>query len=441
MLRHRLVLAPVVVLLAVLGALAWSGPAAPVAAQEGTTVELDLFYLRTCPHCAAAREFLAELNDDVPELAIREHEVSSDPVAQQLFAEMTAALGGDARAVPTIIVGGRMWVGFDDRAAAEIRAEVESLAGRGTDPDGRTDEDASYVDVPFVGSVDVGSTSLLVSTVVIGLVDGVNPCSLWVLSILLALVLHSRSRRRVVLVGSTFLVTTTALYGLYIVGAYSLLSYAPYLSWIQRGIAAVVAVLAVINIRDYFRVGQPAVLSIPERAKPGIYQRARSLLGPERSAVSVLAGTAVLATGVSLVETPCSAALPLLWTDLVAAHDPSTAAAATLFALYMLIFLVDELVLFGVVVVTMRATRLQERHGRVLRLVTGSVMLCLAAAMLIDPGLLSDVGGTLAVLAATVLVTAVLAAIGRWAAPDGPPSPPGGTGRSRPPHVSAARRA
>jgi len=158
----------------------------------------------------------------------------------------------------------------------------------------------------------------------------VNTCSLWVLSILLALVLHSGSRRRVLLVGAVFLLVTTALYGLYVVGAYSLLSYASYLSWIQRAVAAVVGAFAIVNMRDY-----------------------------------------------------------------------------------MAVFLIDELVLFGAIVVTMRAARLQEHHGRMLRLVTGSIMLTLAVAMLWDPNLLGELDGVIAVLVATVALAVALAAIGR----------------------------
>ena len=252
------------------------------------------------------------------------------------------------------------------------------------------------------------------ATVVIAFVDGVNPCSLWVLSVLLALVLHSGSRGRVAVVGTTFLTVTTALYGLYIVGAYTLLSYVSYLSWIQRAVAALILVLGVVNLRDGMRPG-PGTLAIPESAKPGIYRRARSLVSPERSVLGVVAGTVVLATGVSLAETPCSAALPLLWTNLVSAADPGAAVAAGLYALYMVIFLVDELVLFGIVVVTMRATRLQQRHDRALRLVTGSVMVGLAVAMLVAPAVLESVAGTLAVFAGSALVVVLLLAARRLA--------------------------
>jgi glutaredoxin len=411
--RALLALVALLVLVALPGA---GGAAAADNEPIGGPIDVHVFYLSTCPHCAAARADLAELADEVPGLVVHEYEVSSDAANQQLFASMTAARGEEPRAVPTVILGDQVWVGWSTDIAAQVRDAVLALAG---DQDGGDATPApapardTRVDVPFVGEVDVGGTSLLVSTLVIAFVDGVNPCSLWVLSILLALVLHSGSRGRVLLVGGTFLVITTALYGLYVAGAYSLLSYASYLDWIQRAVALLVAGFAVVNIRDAFRVGQPALLAIPAGAKPGIYRRARSLLAPDRSPVAVVAGTATLAVGVSLVETPCSAALPLLWTDLVSAQDPGLGAAGALFAVYMVVFLVDELVLFGAAVVTMRATRLQERHGRQLRLLTGTVMLGLAGAMLVDPALLADVEGTLVVLAVVAALTVVGFAIER----------------------------
>jgi glutaredoxin len=378
--------------------------------RHDRTVEIDLYGLETCPHCHSARDFLEDLAAEVPEVVFRYHELTGDRAAQRAYVDAIESRGGTAGAVPAIVLGERLWMGFGPSTGTAIREEVERLlappvAGPPAPPP--SGEQRATIDVPFIGAVDVGSSSLLTSTVLIAFVDGVNPCSLWVLSVLLALVLHSGSRGRVALVGTTFLTVTTALYGLYIVGAYTLLSYVSYLTWVQRGVAAVILVLGAINLRDALRP-EPATLAIPASAKPGIYRRARSLVSPERSVLGVVAGTVVLAAGVSLAETPCSAALPLLWTNLVAAADPGTTVAVSLFALYMLIFLVDELVLFGAVVVTMRATRLQEHHDRVLRLATGAVMVGLAVTMLAAPSMLESVAGTLVVFAGAGVVAAVL---------------------------------
>jgi hypothetical protein len=164
-------------------------------------------------------------------------------------------------------------------------------------------------------------------------------------------------------------------------------------------------------------------VTIAETRKPGLFRRMRGLADPDRSLPAALGGTAMLAVGVSLLETPCTAGLPLLWTDLVSERDVPAAGAAVLFLLYLLVFLVDELVIFGLVVVTMRATKLQEHHGRALQLIGGTLMLTLAVVMLAAPDVLDSVAGTALVFALAAAVCAVVLAVEwLWSASRRPPA-------------------
>jgi membrane associated rhomboid family serine protease len=87
----------------------------------------------------------------------------------------------------------------------------------------------------------------------------------------------------------------------------------------------------------------------------------------------------------------------LLWANLVTEQNVGLAGAIPLFALYMLVFLFDELVVFGLAVFAMRAMKLEERAGRRLKLVGGVVMIALAATLVFAPEAMSSVGGALAV--------------------------------------------
>ena len=376
----------------------------PSTGTDSPTVELTLFWGDGCPHCAAEHEFLDELVERYPDLVIDDYEVWYDSDNLDRFRARAEMAGVDARAVPTTFVDGHVWVGFDDSVAEEIEAVVAALvAERPVEPVDRT-----TVDVPIVGIVDVGSRSLVVATLLIGFVDGINPCSLWALSILLAVVLHSGSRRRVAIVGATFIFVTSAMYGLYIGGAYSALSYARFLPWIQRGVAIVAGTLGVLQLKELFGVERGPKLGIPDASKPGMFQRMRQLAAPDRPLPSVLGATAVLAMGVSLLETPCTLGLPVLWTDLLSRQDVAPTGAALLFLLYLAAFLVDELLLFGAAVVTMRAAKLQERHGRELKWVSGVVMITLAVTLLARPEAMEEVAGATAVFA----IAAVIAVAG-----------------------------
>ena len=384
-------------------------------------VELIVFHGDGCPHCASMLEFLDGLEDRIPGLDVIDYEVWYDKANQAIFVDTLTALGEEPNAVPTVVIGDRVYVGYTDALAERIEEVVTELAA-GQTPDEQGD---FVIDVPFAGSVNVGSRSLVGATVLIAFVDGVNPCSLWVLSMLMALVVHSGSRSRVFAVGGLFLVITSLLYGFYMLGAYSTLSIVGRLTWIRIGVALVAGVFGLFHLKEHWTSKGPSVTIAAER-KPGIFRRMRALADPNQSLRATLAGTAVLAVGVSLMETPCTAGLPLLWTNLLSDRDVPMSGAAVLFLLYLAIFLFDELVIFGAVVVTMRATKMQEHHGQLLQLIGGTLMVTLAVAMVAAPHLLESLTGTVIVFALAA-ATCALVILGeylwdRWSASRSGPS-------------------
>jgi cytochrome c biogenesis protein CcdA/glutaredoxin len=398
----------VLLLLALVSAALWPSPVtgqdiAPPTTAEPILDELLFFWGDGCPHCADQKRFHDGLRTDFPDLVIREHEVWYDEANRDLFRRTAAAAGIEPSGVPTTFYGDRVWVGYSDQIGREIRATIEAVY-TGADP---PPPERTVIDVPLLGAVDVGGRSIIASTLIIGFVDGINPCSLWVLSILLALVLHSGSRRRVAVVGGTFLVITSGMYGLYIAGAYSVFAYAQFLPWIQRAVALVVGTMGLLQLKDAAGIGAGPSLSVPDSAKPGLYVRMRGLAASDRPIPTVLGATALLAVGVSLLETPCTLGLPILWTSLLTQNDVAPLGAAVLFLLYLGAFLLDELIVFGAAVGTMRAIKLQEHHGQALKLISGVVMVTLALVMGFRPEWMESVGGALAVFGAAAAISAV----------------------------------
>ncbi len=371
----------------------------PASAPEGTVI---VFYGEGCPHCAAEVEFLDGLVAEHPDIEVVAHEVWHDDAGRRLFIDTMAARGAEAEAVPTTIVGDQVWVGYSDAVGAEIAAAL------GVESEART----GVVDVPLVGPVDVGATSLVVATVAIAFVDGVNPCSLWVLSLLLALVLHGGSRRRVLAVGLVFLAVTAAMYAVYVAGLAGALAAVGGTLGARIAVAGIALAFGALNIKDYVAFGRGPSLTIPAGRKPAVYRRMRRIADPGRRLPAVLTGTAALAVGVSVVETPCTAGLPLVWSGLLAEHGATTVETAALFGLYMTVFLVDELVVLGVAVVTLRATKLGERGGRLLKLLGGTVMVAVAGALIADPAAMATPAGMAAVfLAGGVLAGGIALAV------------------------------
>jgi cytochrome c biogenesis protein CcdA/glutaredoxin len=400
LLRTLAALAAVVMLVLSPGLALASTPASSGPGADDEVV-LTLFWGDGCPHCAEEEEWLADVAGEYPQLTVVRYEVWHDERNRVLLEETAAEMGFDPTGVPVTIIGERHWIGWTDAIRDEVEAVIDGSAPATEDTAG---DGSSSVEVPFFGSVAVSSDSLVVSTLVIGFVDGVNPCSLWVISVLLAIVVRTGSRRRVAAIGGTFLLVTAAMYALYMAGIYSAMGVLGHIGAVQVVVAVVAGVFGLVSLKDYFAFKKGLSFTIPDSSKPGIYKRMRAAAGREEL-LPALAATVVLAVGVSLLETPCTAGFPVLWTGLLEAQGVGFAEAAFLFLLYMLPFLADELVVFGLAVGTMRVAKMQEKHGRLLKLVGGTMMLALAVTVLVAPSAMSD-----PLIATTVFLVALLAA-------------------------------
>lgn len=378
--------------------------------------DLVLFWGDGCPNCAAEKEWLETVEVQHPDIQIAQYEVWGDAANQDLFAQEAQRLGFEAGSVPTTIVGERVWIGWTDQIEQDLAGAIATVENGGaptagvfgTAGAGTCSQDegvcsaepaATVIDVPVVGEVSLAADSLLLSTIVIGFVDGINPCSLWVLSVLLAIVLRTNSRRRLIAIGTTFLVVTAVMYALYMAAFYSALAVVGFMGWIQIAVATVAGVFGVVSVKDYFAFGKGVSFTIRKQDKPGIYRRMREAAGA-KALLPALGATVVLAVGVSLLETPCTAGFPVLWTGMLHANGVGAAETAGLFVAYMVPFLLDELLIFGIAVVTLRSTTLQERHGELLKLFAGVTMLVLAAVMVIDPTLMENPVAAVALFAA-----------------------------------------
>ena len=278
------------------------------------------------------------------------------------------------------------------------------------------------VDVPLIGQVDLSGQSLLVSTLIISFVDGFNPCSLWVLSILLSITLQTRSRKKVLVVGTAFLITTALLYGLFIAGVFSVLRMISFLGWIQVVVALIALGFALVNIKDYFWYKEGISFTISDDKKPGVYQRMRGIIRNSDSYWQLIGATVVFAGGIALIELTCTAGFPVIWSNLLASQNVDTLTFVLLLLVYMLVYLLDEMVIFLAAVFTLRASKLEEKHGRVLKLIGGVLMLTLAVVMLVDPSIMNDIAGSVTVFGIALGLTGLILLVDRVILPKISPS-------------------
>lgn len=408
--------------------------------NTGNKVIIYLFWGDGCPHCAAEKPFLEELASQHPEVEIRSFEIWKIDANRAKLDKMAQAYGFKPSGVPTTFIGDQYWVGFSDDIKSQIQTAVDTCltgtckdAGAGIidsggslalstpvptpKPEKPITPSSNVITVPFIGKVDLNAQSLTISTLIISFVDGVNPCSVWVLSMLMALVIHTGSRKKVLLIGLLFLTVTAGVYAMFIAGLFSVLKIVSFVGWIQVVVALVAFIFAVVNIKDYFWYKEGVSFTISDENKSGIIKKMRGLLAHADNIWSLAGATIVLSAGVSLVEFSCTAGFPVLWTNLLNAHHVSTLTFVLLLILYMIIYQLDEMAIFGTVVITLKASKLEEKHGRILKLIGGTLMLTLSLVMLINPRLMNELGSSLLIFGIAFAVALLVLLVHRKVLP------------------------
>ncbi len=346
-----------------------------------------------CPTCSKPDQHIG-LFDDYP-VEVEIYEVFLDDKGRNKYDQVSEELGIDVRGFPTIVYKDQFWLGFSETVQEEIIEAIEASL-----EDREAAERKNIYNLPLFGEVDLADSPILLTTVIVAFLDGFNPCSLFVLTFLLAIIVHSASRKRIFIVGITFLLVTSAVYGLFILGVLNIMVFAAQLFWIRNLIAAIVIILGLVAIKDFIVYKQGFSLSIPESYKNRYYQQVRKLFYT-KSVLPMIAATAMIALGIALIELPCTAGFPFIWSSIVAGLDLPFSVFFVLFVIYIITYLSVELVIFGLAVIRMRSIKMTEERGRLLKLVAGSLMMVLGLILFIDPAYMERMSGIAVAFAAS----------------------------------------
>lgn len=368
------------------------------AADEPVIEENILYYFwGHCPICSKPEEHVGLFVDYPIEVQI--YEVFLDEAGRNKYDQVSDELGITTMGFPTLVFNDHYWLGFSETVQQEIVAAIEaSLEQR------EVESEKSIVRLPLIGEFDLQTAPILLTTILIAFLDGFNPCSLFVLTFLLAIIIHSASRKKIFIIGFTFLLVTAAVYGFFMLGILNIMIFATRLFWIRNIIAALVIVVGLFGIKDFLVSQEGPTFSIPEKHKSQFYKQVRKIFYTN-SVLPMIGATALMGLGIALVELPCTAGFPFIWSTIIAGMDLSINHFALLFTVYLLIYLLDEIAIFMVAVIKMRSAKITEEQGRTLKLVAGTLMLVLGLILLIRPEYMESMIGLVATFGVAFFVT------------------------------------
>jgi glutaredoxin len=406
-------------------------------------VNLYLFWGEGCPHCAKEKNFLAELIKEDPDIVLHEFEVYKDVEGRSKFIEATEKLNIETNGVPLLIIGDKYLVGFmnEETTGKEIKRLIEESRKNGCfdvfadenfgadteivnpiekpeeeipveieDPDddalikitpGDSDsteniseqetcepsEENSKIILPKIGNLNMESLSLPALTIVLGFLDGFNPCAMWVLLFLISLLIGMKDRKKMWILGIAFIVSSSFVYFLFMVAWLNFFKFVGFITWVRVLIAIIALVGAYSSVKKFFSEDSSGCDVSNSEKKEKVFKKIGNIISNKSFLLSLI-GIICLAFVINLVELICSAGLPVIYTQVLSLNNMEGIKYYLYILLYIIFFMLDDLFVFFVAMITLQMTGITTKYVKYTRLIGGIILAIIGILILFRPDLL-----------------------------------------------------
>lgn len=393
----------------------------PFGVNANENVNIYLFYGDGCPHCAALEEYLNNEYSSDKNVMVYKYEVWNNKENQELWKKVENITGEEAKGVPYFVIGDEIYQGYSagstwekkvDRAIKKAKKNdyndnVGITLGvvEGKIKKSKQDSNSSFApskkeadlsdytkkeDAPntkldiFNTTIDLKDMSLPVIAVIIGLVDGFNPCAMWVLIFLITMLFDYPSRKKMWILGCTFIFTSAFIYFLFMMSFLKVAEFISGIKILQILIALFALAFGIINVYRYFKTKDVGCDVVDKNKRRKIMTRIKKIVS-NKSFVLALVGIVFLAISVNLIELLCSLGLPVMFTQILAYNNVTGIKNILYIILYIIFFLIDDLIVFFVAMKTLKITAISNKYSKYSHLIGGLIMLIIGILMLVKP--------------------------------------------------------
>ena len=369
-------------------------------AEERKQVNVYLFHSNTCSHCKAEIEFLNEIQKEYENLKINLYEINDVKENKELMINIKEKLNIDSPMVPFTVIGDYYYIGYNDGVKDGIKNLIEKYTSEeqydvikdiidGKDVSNFKIKNGEINKISTVfGEIDPAKVSLPILSVIMGAIDGFNPCAMWVLIFLITMLFNMENKKRMWALGITFLVTSALIY---LVFMFVWLGVATKLlttiSWLKLLIGLIALIGAFINLKGFIKsiVKKDAGCEVVDNSKRKKIISKIKKYTSEKSFILAILGVMLLAISVNAIELACSAGLPVLFTNVLALNDVNFIEKCIYIFIYIFFFLIDDIIVFFVAMFTLNIKALSTKYTKYSHLIGGIIMLIIGILMIFKP--------------------------------------------------------
>jgi glutaredoxin len=347
---------------------------------DESKINLYLFHGRDCPHCAEEKVWLEDIKDKYEDnVNFYYYEVWYNEANAKLMDKVLSRLNIKKSAVPLTVIGEKYYVGYSKSTASSIENVIKSYIVN----DQEDDEDSRYI--PIIGNVNIKDVSIPLVAVILGFIDGFNPCAMWVLLFLINLLFGMKEKRKAWILGLTFLLISGLVYFLSMLGINLILGIAT-INWMKIIIAIFILIAGIFNFRKYLKIRkeETGCTVVDDKKRKNIIKKAGRIVNSKTFGLALI-GIIVLAASVNLIEMACSLGFPVVFNEILTINNITGITRIIYLLIYILFYMIDDIVVFSISMITLEATGITNKYNKLCTLISAIIMIVMGLLMLFKP--------------------------------------------------------
>ena len=341
-------------------------------------VNIYLFYSKICTHCQKEEKYFETLKEKYQDkINIYTYEVTENKTNNEIMKSLKKELKENSQGVPFTIIGSKTFLGYDESLNERIENTIESYL------DENTKTDNTYT-IPILGKIEAKNASIILIAIILGFIDGFNPCAMWILLLLINMCISIKDKKKMLIVCLTFIITSGIIYFLSMLGIGFILDLTT-ISYIRNIIAILAIILGIYNLYTYLKTRKQTGCHVVKKEKrKTIITKINNILN-NKNTLLMFGGTIILATSVSLVEMACSLGFPTIFLELLSINNIHSFLKVTYLLIYILFYLIDDIVVLFLSIKAFETKGISTKYNKYVHLIGGLIMILMGVLLIFKP--------------------------------------------------------
>lgn len=343
---------------------------------EENKINIYVFHGDGCPHCEDEIKWLKTIETDYKkQVNIVYFEVWYNKKNSNYMDSVMTSMNVKNSVVPFTVIGDKTFFGFSDSIKSNIENQINYYL--------ENDDNTSNVNIPLLGDVEKKDISIPLVAVILGFIDGFNPCAMWILLFLINMLFGMKNKKKMWLIGMIFLFTSALVYFLSMLGISYILSMST-IKWLRNCIAIFAIIFGIFSIKDYFKKNDSGCNVIEETKRKKMFNKIKKITS-EKSLILAVFGVIFLAVSVNMIELACSLGFPVIFTEILTINNVIGISRILYLLLYILFYILDDVIVFIIAMVTLEITGITTKYNKLSHLVCGIIMILMGFLLVFKP--------------------------------------------------------